>query len=43
MVERLREGRGITAVRTAVWKFLDRDGQPPKKKLPMPAGKNALI
>ena len=27
MVERLREERGVTVVRTAVWKLLDRHGQ----------------
>ena len=31
MVERLREERGVTVVRTAVWKFLDRHGQTHKK------------
>jgi transposase len=43
MVERLREERGVTVVRTAVWKFLDRHGQTHKKRLPMPASKNALM
>ena len=43
MVERLREERGVTVVRTAVWKFLDRNGQTHKKRLPMPASKNARI
>ncbi|MGH7002123.1 MAG: IS630 family transposase [Stellaceae bacterium] len=32
MVERLRDERAITVVRTAVWKFLDRRGQTHKKK-----------
>ena|ERR1700688_1808360 len=32
MVERLREERAVTVVRTAVWKFLDRHGQTYKKK-----------
>jgi hypothetical protein len=32
MVERLREERGVTVVRTAVWKLLDRHGQTHKKK-----------
>jgi transposase len=31
MVERLREERAVTIVRTAVWKFLDRHGQTHKK------------
>ena len=31
MVERLREERAVTIVRTAVWKFLDNDGQTHKK------------
>ena len=34
MVERLREERGVTVVRTAVWKFLDRHGQTQKKDRP---------
>jgi len=34
MVERLREERGVTVVRTAVWKFLDRNGQTHKKDCP---------
>ena len=43
MVERLREERGVTVVRTAVWKLLDRHGQTHKKRLPMPASKSALM
>jgi transposase len=43
MVERLREERGVMVVRTAVWKFLDRHGQTHKKRLPMPASKNARM
>jgi transposase len=43
MVERLREERGVTVVRTAVWKLLDRNGQTHKKRLPMPASKNARM
>jgi len=31
MVERLREERAVTIVRTAVWKFLERHGQTHKK------------
>jgi transposase len=42
MVERLRQERGVTVVRTAVWKLLDRHGQTHKKRLPMPASKSAL-
>ena len=34
MVERLREERGVTVVRTAVWKLLDRHGQTYKKDRP---------
>jgi transposase len=34
MVERLREERAVTVVRTAVWKFLDRHGQTHKKDCP---------
>jgi transposase len=41
MVERLREERGVTVVRTAVWKLLNRHGQTYKKRLPMPASKRA--
>ena len=43
MVERLREERGVTLVRTAVWKLLDRHGQTYKKRLPMPASKSVLM
>jgi transposase len=43
MVERLREERGVTVVRTAVWKFLDRRGLTHKKRPPTPANKNALM
>jgi transposase len=43
MVERLRKERGITVVRTAVWKLLDRHGQTHKKRLPMPASRRALM
>ena len=43
MVERLREERGVTVVRTAVWKLLDRNGQTHKKRPPMPASKSALM
>jgi transposase len=43
MVERLREERGVTVVRTAVWKLLDRHGQTHKKRPPMPANKRALM
>ncbi len=43
MVERLREERAVTVVRTAVWKFLDRRGQTHKKRPPMPASKSALM
>ena len=43
MVERLREERGVTVVRTAVWKLLDRHGRTHKKRLPMPASKSALM
>jgi transposase len=41
MVERLREERCVTIVRTAVWKFLDRHGQTHKKRLFMLASKSA--
>ena len=41
MVERLRQERGVTVVRTAVWKFLDRHDQTHKKRLPMPVSKSA--
>ena len=43
MVERLRKERGVTVVRTAVWKLLDRHGQTHKKRLPMPASRRALM
>jgi transposase len=43
MVERLREQRGVTVVRTAVWKFLDRHGLTHKKRPPMPASRSALM
>jgi transposase len=43
MVERLRRERGVTVVRTAVWKFLDRHGQTHKKRLLMPVSKNAQM
>jgi hypothetical protein len=41
MVERLREERCVTIVRTAVWKFFNRHGQTRKKRLFMPASKSA--
>jgi len=41
MVERLREERSITIVRTAVWKFLNRRGQTHKKRPLMPVSKSA--
>ena len=43
MVERLREERAVTVVRTAVWKLLDRHGQTYKKRPPMPASKRAQM
>jgi transposase len=43
MAERLREERGVTVVRTAVWKFLDRHGQTHKKRPRMRASKRALM
>ena len=43
MVERLKEERGVTVVRTAVWKLLDRHGQTYKKRPPMPASKRAQM
>jgi len=43
MVERLQEERGVTVVRTAVWKFLDRHDQTHKKRPPTPASKSALM
>src|SRR5277367_6178771 len=41
MVERLREERAVTVVRTAVWKFLDRHELTHKKRLPTPASRSA--
>ncbi len=41
MVERLREERAVTVVRTAVWKFLDRCEQTHKKRLLTPASRSA--
>ena len=41
MVERLATERGITVVRTAVWKFLDRRHMTHKKRPPMRASRNA--
>lgn len=41
MVERLRDERSVTIVRTAVWKFLDRRGQTHKKRPLMPASRIA--
>ena len=43
MVERLRDERAVTVVRTAVWKLLDRHGQTYKKRPPMPASKRAQM
>jgi transposase len=43
MVERLREERGVTVVRTAVWKLLDRHGQTHKKRPPTPASRRVLM
>ena len=43
MAERLREERGVTVVRTAVWKFLDRHGLTHKQRPPAPASKSALM
>ena len=43
MVERLREERAVTVVRTAVWKFLDRREQTHKKRLLTPASKSARM
>jgi transposase len=40
MVERLRDERAVTVVRTAVWKFLDRHEQTHKKRLLTPASKS---
>jgi len=41
MVERLRDERNVTIVRTAVWKFLHRRGQTYKKRPLMPASRSA--
>jgi transposase len=41
MVVRLRKERGITIVRTAVWKFLNARGQTHKKRRPTPVSKSA--
>lgn len=41
MVERLAAERAVRVVRTAVWKFLDRNDQTHKKRLRMPASKAA--
>jgi transposase len=41
MLERLREERSITIVRTAVWKFLDRRGLTHKKRPLTPVSKSA--
>jgi transposase len=43
MVERLRDERGVTVVRTAVWKLLDRHNQTYKKRPPMPASKSVQM
>jgi transposase len=43
MVERLREERAVTVVRTAVWKFLDRREQTHKKRPLTPASKSARM
>ena len=43
MVERLRDERGVTVVRTAVWKLLDRHNQTYKKRPAMPASKSAQM
>lgn len=40
MVERLREERAVTVVRTAVWKFLDRHEQTHKKRPLTPPSKS---
>jgi transposase len=40
MVERLREERAVTVVRTAVWKFLDRHEQTHKKRRLTPVSRN---
>lgn len=41
MVERLRAERGVSVVRTAVWKFLNRHEQTHKKRLHTPANRSA--
>ena len=41
MVEHLAEARGVTVVRTAVWKFLDRHQQTHKKRRLTPVSRNA--
>jgi len=43
MVERLRDERGVTVVRTAVWKFLARHEQTHKKRRLTPASKSGLM
>src|ERR1700709_454131 len=43
MVERLREARGVTGGRPAVWKLLARHGQTYKKRLPIPATQAMLM
>jgi len=43
MVERLRDERDITIVRTAVWKFLNRRGQTYKKRPHTPASGSVLM
>ena len=43
MVERLREERAVTIVRTAVWKFLDRHGQTHKKRPLTPVSRSVLM
>jgi transposase len=43
MVERLRDERAVTVVRTAVWKFLDRHEQTHKKRLLTPASKSGTM
>lgn len=43
MVERLRDDRAVTVVRTAVWKFLDRHKQTHKKRLLTPASKRGRM
>ena len=43
MVERLKAERGVTVVRTAVWKLLNRHGQTHKKRPPMPVSKSVQM